>query len=127
MGEVPSSVSVRGPGQKGQEPAIAGLRSEMLERAKALGIKNLDIAFTTADDIKGAGIAERAIQEEDIKVDFSVSGKHTRANVCLQARIPANATAQSCLDSYAAIRISVLASALGMRIDGAISRECVTT
>ncbi len=116
------TIDIKSPTKQTLDTPLSHIRSTTIRRARSLGMKNFDLAFKTADDIKGAGIAEHNIFHGKFIWHFYRTNQGTRAMVSLDSVLPNNQTAADCLDTYAYLRITELASTIGMSLINAINR-----
>lgn len=110
------TVDIKSPIKHNFNTPLSHIRSTTINRARSLGMENFDLAFKTADDIRDAGIAEKNIFQGKFILHFYRTNQGTRAKVSLDSALPDNQTAAGCLDTYAYLRITELASTIEMSL-----------
>ena len=117
-----SAAEVSGPHKPVSTTSLAELKAQLSKRGTALGLSDTSLANKTADDVFYSGMAERITLVGRMRVTFRGSGKQARAEATLDVIEEGGEEVVSCLDYYASWRISCLAQALGMLVEGAVER-----
>lgn len=114
-------LTITGPDRESSVPNLATLRTECLRRAKELGVES-EIGFSTSDNIWAAERAERTVLAGKLECVIWDTGTGVAGAITLAVPDVGQEKVRECIPFYAASRISVLAEALQVQVDGPVLR-----
>jgi len=117
-----SAAEVSGPHKRVSTASLAELKAQLCKRGTALGLSDTSLTNKTAEEVFYSGIAERIVLIGRMRVTIEVRRGQAIAEARLDVIEEGAEIVLNCLDYYASWRVSCLAQALGMVIEGSVER-----
>lgn len=116
------NAEVFGPKKEHPRDKLNDIKIQLSQRAKNIGLFVPKTVDSTAKDIHFAGMAERIVLIGRMHLCIPVCEKNAKAEVLIQVREEGGERVRKCLDYYVCWRISCLAQALEMVVDGNVEK-----
>ena len=107
-------VRIVGPYKSSQNEDISEIHEKLSDHAHELGIKAPKLVNKVANKINYAQKAENLVLAEEMLLEATANVKADLVNITLQVVLDGNPIVDKCIDEFAFLRISELASCLNM-------------
>lgn len=113
-----TTIDVLGPLKESATGNYEEVLAHCQSRAKVIGLEATGLAASTAAQVVYADIAERLVLASPIVLDLTCQAGLTRADLLLTVPDQGPKDARACIPQYASWRITCVAQAMGMQIQG---------
>jgi hypothetical protein len=111
------SVQISGPQKISENERLGDIQAQLSRRADELGIDSPELVENTGRDILDAQKAEEIVLAGGMQLEATPNKKADSVTVTLYVVLDGDPKVDECIDQYALLRITWLASALGMKFE----------
>ncbi len=111
------SVQISGPQKISENERLGDIQADLSSRAQKLGIKAPELVGNMSQDIFNAQKAEEVVLNGKMQLEATPNTRADSVSVTLYVVLDGDPKVDECIDQYALLRITWLASTLGMNFE----------